>query len=408
MHTPQNLLIGDQKKVALIFEITNMSGKALEDFELKVSLIEQQTNLPQINRSRIRYYNTKEEQQTLSDCFTKKLSEFINLIALASHEPINFKIDFELLPTTETNNLNVNFKLFDTTGKLMKDITAEWKKDEGTVSNLSLSQEQPWKDILEKYSCDQVIQEQYNKFINHQSPTIAAEEIKIVPIEENQEILVDIRKEKHPRISMMDTPPKPFEGPNYNAGCPHSSKIRASVFNAIKNAVEELDKLAPAFGYEPKQIEIKLFEGLRDLQTQQMIFDYTANQIRTKNPTWGNDQIEKETEKWVSPVKNNIPVHATGGAIDIRLWDKHSSSFLDMGPFGVFTPNPTAPTFSEEIAYKQKLNRLFLLLAATKSGLINYSYEYWHFSYGDRYAAYWLEKVPSKRVAIYGAVENLS
>jgi D-alanyl-D-alanine dipeptidase len=92
----------------------------------------------------------------------------------------------------------------------------------------------------------------------------------------------------------------------------------------------------------------------------------------------------------------------------MRLWDKPTSSFLDMGPFGVSLPNPTAPSFSKGIPSNQQLNRLFLLLAATRAGLANYSYEFWHFSYGDRYAAYWLEKKPSQRKAIYGTVSNPS
>ncbi|HEV2601777.1 MAG TPA: hypothetical protein VGT41_05815 [Candidatus Babeliales bacterium] len=33
---------------------------------------------------------------------------------------------------------------------------------------------------------------------------------------------------------------------------------------------------------------------------------------------------------------------------------------------------------------------------------LNYTYEYWHFSCGDRYAAYWQESDPTKRVAYYG------
>ena len=43
-------------------------------------------------------------------------------------------------------------------------------------------------------------------------------------------------------------------------------------------------------------------------------------------------------------------------------------------------------------------------MAATKAGLTNYIYEYWHFSYGDRYAAFWQEEDASKRVAHYGSV----
>ena len=60
--------------------------------------------------------------------------------------------------------------------------------------------------------------------------------------------------------------------------------------------------------------------------------------------------------------------------------------FIDMGKFVViWGPNVNAPTFSENISYEQKKNRLYLLMAATMTGLTNYVYEFWHFSYRDQY-----------------------
>lgn len=100
---------------------------------------------------------------------------------------------------------------------------------------------------------------------------------------------------------------------------------------------------------------------------------------------------------------NNIPVHSTGAAIDIRLWDTKNEQFVDMGSFGViWGVNASAPTFSEDLTDEQKSNRLFALIAATQAGLVNYSYEYWHFSYGDRYASFWKKK--SYKKAMYGPV----
>jgi D-alanyl-D-alanine dipeptidase len=44
---------------------------------------------------------------------------------------------------------------------------------------------------------------------------------------------------------------------------------------------------------------------------------------------------------------------------------------------------------------------MFFLLAATQAGLINYPYEFWHFSFGDRYEAYWHHRDH----AMYGPVK---
>lgn len=39
------------------------------------------------------------------------------------------------------------------------------------------------------------------------------------------------------------------------------------------------------------------------------------------------EEAESEASKWVSPYKNNVPVHSTGAAIDIRLWDNVQAPF---------------------------------------------------------------------------------
>ena len=78
-----------------------------------------------------------------------------------------------------------------------------------------------------------------------------------------------------------------------------------------------------------------------------------------------------------------------------------------MGDFGViWGKNENGPTFSEHITDKQKLHRLYCLVAAEKAGLTNYVYEFWHFSSGDRYDAYWKKLNPNERKALYGPVQN--
>jgi D-alanyl-D-alanine dipeptidase len=79
--------------------------------------------------------------------------------------------------------------------------------------------------------------------------------------------------------------------------------------------------------------------------------------------------------------------------------------FLDMGTFGaIWGKNNNAPTFSENTTDNQKRNRLYCLVAAETVGLTNYLYEFWHFSSGDRYEAYWNKDLNEKR-AIYGSIQ---
>jgi D-alanyl-D-alanine dipeptidase len=206
---------------------------------------------------------------------------------------------------------------------------------------------------------------------------------------------------------MLPTPNLPFEQPFLNSGLPSASKMRVGLYRKLQTMIASLDTLSQAFGYEPGQICIRVFEGLRDLSTQNMLFQKKLEEILVKNPHFAMEEAERETAKWVSPVKNNVPVHSTGGAVDIRLWDDHRGEFLDMGIFGViWGANETGPTFSENISDEQKKNRLYCLLAAEQAGLTNYSYEFWHFSSKDRYAIYWTKE---SEHASYGAIhENMN
>lgn len=256
-----------------------------------------------------------------------------------------------------------------------------------------------WPEIFKSYP-DLVGTEAGKKIVHqyelHSSQpfTTSNPQIKAIPIQECGEELIDVQKAGNLRIQMMPAPKKPFETPDCNSGLPSASKIRKRVFVQLEKMSEFLDELAPFFGYEPGQIQIKVFEGLRDLPTQKLLFDHKLEEIRIASPSLSFDEAWKETCKWVSPVENNIPVHSTGAAIDIRLWDGKKSCYVDMGAFGViWGANPNAPTFSEEITKIQKLNRFYCLLAASQAGLTNYSYEFWHFSSGDRYDA-WMRNQP--------------
>jgi len=267
-----------------------------------------------------------------------------------------------------------------------------------------------WNEILESHvellSDKSIVIRQYEAVSKSEAPAIVDSRIKEIPICESYEELIDLRLLNVERISMMPQPKSPFEGPVFNSGLPNASKMRASVFLKLQGMIDQLDKLAIGFGYEPGQVDILVFEGLRDLGTQKMLFDKKLEEILLLNPDMSFEMAEKETAKWVSPVKNNTPVHSTGAAVDIRLWDSKNNRFLDLGPFGViWGDSQLAPTFSERITDAQKNNRLYCLLAAERADLTNYVYEWWHFSFGDRYDVYWKDQNGQEKVALYSSVQ---
>jgi zinc D-Ala-D-Ala dipeptidase len=270
-----------------------------------------------------------------------------------------------------------------------------------------------WEQLLAEYDAHmsnddkKLLLRQHAAFAAGRSPIIAAPEIKSIAIADTGEPIIDVRKYSVARLGILPDSPEqiPFSAPYYNSGLANASKMRSAIFARLVTMVTHLDDLSQPFGYQPGQVAIKLFEGLRDLKTQEQLFNKKVQEILTQNISLTQEEAEKEASKWVSPIKNNVPVHATGAAVDIRLWDTKNQEFLDMGIFGViWGANPGAPTFSESITDTQKKNRLYCLLAARRAGLVNYSYEFWHYSAGDRYAAYWQEQDAAKRCTLYGPV----
>ena len=243
------------------------------------------------------------------------------------------------------------------------------------------------KDLLEQQNC-QLLRNQFDAFKNGSLPTIVDSRIKSIPIQDSNEPCSDVTAESNPRISMLPKPETPFASPDCNSGFTCASLMRKTVFAKLGAMLIYLDELAPEFGYKKDEVTIAVFEALRDLKTQEHLFENKRTEIKATNPTFTDAELDKETSKWVSPVKNNVPVHSTGAAIDIRLMCH--GKLIDMGKFGViWGSNPNAPTFSEDLTREQKMNRLFMAMAATKAGLTNYPYEFWHYSSGDRYDAYW-------------------
>jgi len=248
---------------------------------------------------------------------------------------------------------------------------------------------------------------QLQSFMSGQAPAIADQRIKQIPIRENNDPVVDIATLSHPRISVMtdsDCLLAHESVSDIDPRSPGHSKARAGVYQALVRMLNVLDELAPAFGYEAGMLEIKLFEGLRDLATQKKLFDAKLAKVLAAHPKMTQQEAYTETSKWVSPYINNVPVHSTGAAIDIHIFDRKSKTFCDMGRFN--KGGKLAPTFSTDsvLTQQQKSNRLLMLSAATRAGLTNYLNEFWHYSLGDRYAAYFREKNVDLRYACYGSI----
>lgn len=213
---------------------------------------------------------------------------------------------------------------------------------------------------------------------------ISNQAIKQIASEDIQEELVDLLKVNHPRMRPLSTFNARYE--NTYEGY---SKVRYGLYQKLIAMLEKL----------PNDIGIAYFEGFRPLSKQKEYFDKKFKETLLSIPD--KNLAYQETSKLISPFIDNIPTHCTGAAIDLTLFrvSHGKAELLDMGQFDViFGVNTQQETFSNNTTPLQRANRLLLLKVATESGLVNYGWEWWHYSFGDRAWAY----VKGEKYAKYG------
>lgn len=209
---------------------------------------------------------------------------------------------------------------------------------------------------------------------------IAAPKIVAIPVIENHDPMIDLIN--HPEISYGPSP----EIPNNT----DYTKMRKTVYEKLNQAQSLL----------PKGLRFCLYESYRSLALQKLLFDTRYGKVKNKHPEWSSEQIFTETTRMVSPVINldgspNIPPHSTGAAIDVYLINEHGET-IDMGihpkDWMEDLDGSLSLTASEIIAHEAKQNRKIMSHVLEAVGFVNYGNEYWHWSYGDRYWAYYKQK----------------
>lgn len=214
---------------------------------------------------------------------------------------------------------------------------------------------------------------------------ISHPDVKHIKIVDNGEELVDLLQIDNPRIRHMSTISNDYSMPY--EGC---SKVRKGVYECLIGML----------GYLPKNIGIAYQEGWRPLSVQKKYFDEKFLSLLLK---YKDDEVAySETSKYVSPFIENVPTHCTGAAIDMTLFlisETGEISLMNLGMFDtIYGQNNHEETFSENVTDEQLRNRMMLLTAAIKGGFVNYGYEWWHYSYGDKPWAF----VKHKKNALYG------
>jgi len=212
-----------------------------------------------------------------------------------------------------------------------------------------------------------------------------------IPIKENFDPLIDL---KYQDIIKYGPSPEIENNTDY-------TKLRKTLYDKLIVAQSEL----------PEGLKFCLYEGYRSLSLQKKLFEMRYKLNKNTYPTWDHEKIFIETTKIVSPITNldgsrNIPPHATGGAIDMYLIDQKGNP-VDMGiltkDWMTDIDGRLSLTNSLYVSDEAKYFRNIMSKVLKKAGFINYPTEYWHWSYGDRYWAYY----SNKSCAIYGALEEV-
>ncbi|MCW8444955.1 M15 family metallopeptidase [Fluoribacter gormanii] len=209
---------------------------------------------------------------------------------------------------------------------------------------------------------------------------IADPKIVAIPVIENHDPMIDLVN--HPEIIYGPSP----EIPNNT----DYTKMRKTVYEKLNQAQSLL----------PKGLRFCLYESYRSLALQKFLFDTRYGKVKNKHPEWSSEQIFTETTRLVSPVINldgspNIPPHSTGAAIDVYLINDQGEA-IEMGihpkDWMEDLDGSLSLTASEIITDEAKQNRKIMCHVLETVGFVNYRNEYWHWSYGDRYWAYYKQQ----------------
>lgn len=209
-------------------------------------------------------------------------------------------------------------------------------------------------------------------------------------IQENNEKLVRIQENQHPRIFTKSI--------YYSQHVPNSLKdiyLREATYKKVMQAIELL----------PEQYSFILFDGYRPIQVQQYLFNHYYEEMRKVYPHFTENEILGETLKYVAfPTMNDDrpAPHLTGGAVDLTLGDQEGNP-LNMGTDFDEMHESSATDYFEAhpgVNDEARKNRRILYNCMREVGFTNYSAEWWHYDYGN---FMWAKRL-AKEYAIYGAL----
>jgi len=142
-------------------------------------------------------------------------------------------------------------------------------------------------------------------------------------------------------------------------------------------------------------------ESLRPASLQKTYFERRLTRTRTEYPGLSEQEAIERTARFIAPP--SVAGHPSGGAIDVTLCDR-SGKELDLG--SGYDEDEAASrgacfSYFNDLSPNARDNRAVLFAALENAGFVNYPFEWWHWSYGDKY---WAASTQHPH-ALYGPVE---
>ncbi|WP_052771932.1 M15 family metallopeptidase [Vibrio mexicanus] len=173
-------------------------------------------------------------------------------------------------------------------------------------------------------------------------------------------------------------------------GPPAESSATQEHYHLLRESV--VKKLIRAQSHLPTGLRFRIYEGYRCPRFQSELFEQQLTRELAINPLLTSEEAFKNASLLVAPVttyegKTLSPPHSTGGALDIEIVNT-SGQVLDFGmeiKEWSTVPAELCETKTPNLSSLALSNRNLLCSVLQAEGFVNYTREWWHFSYGDQY-----------------------
>ncbi|HSI52143.1 MAG TPA: M15 family metallopeptidase [Ideonella sp.] len=217
-------------------------------------------------------------------------------------------------------------------------------------------------------------------------PTVADDCIQQIPVHDNGEPLVALIAEAGAPMLLDESPQNVA-----HLGYVPDFRLRSS-------AAQRIAAVAAAL---PPGTRLLVKEAYRPLAIQHRYFDRYLAKLRGLHPDMDATALRLLAARFIAPP--DCATHVTGGAVDVTLADAAGRE-LDMGTAYDASPEVSQNrcfTGAEDIPAAARALRQCLVGAMQAQGFVNYPYEWWHWSFGDKYWAHGM----GEAAAIYGRCE---